>query len=119
MTPKPIIVRPFFEGWGVQDRGEWRGPYLSREIAVQLAMAELKRRHALLPNLRLLVIGEDGTVLLEWPDTAPADDLTVVEVSPERSSESMDRSELAPVDEAPRSSPRLRDWRDDPRRYCR
>ena len=110
MAPKPVIVRPFLEGWGVQDRGEWRGPYFSQEIAVQVAMAELNRRHALTPELRMLVVGADGTVLLEWPDTRSADDLIMVEASPWLPSESAG---------APKSDGGLRDWRDDPRRYYR
>lgn len=109
MTAKPIIVRHFLEGWGIQDR-EWRGPYYSQEIAVRVGIAELKRRHAIVPDLRLLVLGEDGAVFLEWPETALPDDLVLAESPSELPSKPTG---------APRSDRGLRDWRDDPRRYHR
>ena len=68
MARTTLCVGPHLNGWGIQERGEWRGPYLRQEMAVQIATAELTRRRSAGLDARLVVLGKDGAVLLEWPE---------------------------------------------------
>jgi hypothetical protein len=68
MPRTTLRIGPHLNGWGIEERGDWRGPYLSREMAVQIATADVKRRRSAGLEPQLVVLGEDGSVLLKWPE---------------------------------------------------
>ena len=109
MPRTTLRIGPHLNGWGIEERGDWRGPYLSQEMAVQIATADLKRRRSGGLEPQLVVLGEDGSVLLEWPE--PRTELAdVVALEPASSAGAAKRGE-SQARSAPRPA-RLRDWRD-------
>lgn len=108
MIRTTLCVGPHLGGWGVQDRGEWRGPYFRQDIAVEIAFAETKRRRSAGVDARLVVMGKDGAVLFQWPKAESAEVIAV-----ERPLAGSTRARPATEKPAAAARPvRLRDWRD-------
>lgn len=62
-----IDIGPYAGGWGVRYADVQQGPYLSCDLALQVAAIHARRASAAGLQPKIVVQTSDGTVQAEWP----------------------------------------------------
>ena len=69
-----FCVLPFMDGWAVQRADVQQGPYLSRDLALQVAVSQAMRLLSRGVRARIAVQDEHGRLVERWPDVTARDE---------------------------------------------
>ncbi len=62
-------VAPYLNGWAVRHGEVYRGPYASQDLALQVAVLEVRELRIRGIDAQVIVEGPHGEVVATWPET--------------------------------------------------